>query len=153
MGIDEFLLDPMNVRQINAAIRRALEGQRNGEGPLAQILVVDDDPLFRRMLTQTLAREKHNVLSATSGGEALAFLRSDPPVDLVIADIDMSQVDGLEIITTVRRGSSVPILAISANTGRDGRLGLAAVLGADRTLVRPFDHEQLLEAVRSLVQA
>ena len=119
---------------------------------MARILVVDDDPLIRRMLERTLAGAGHTVVSAMDGEEARRLLGLVPPVDLVITDIDMPEIDGLQIIASLRRdGSPTPILALSARTGRDSRLPMATAFGADRTLVKPFDLRQLLDAVDRLL--
>ena len=119
---------------------------------MARILVVDDDPLTRKMLERTLSGAGHAVVAAADGCEAREMLASDPPVDLVITDIDIPEIDGLQIIASLRREKSkVPILALSARSGRDSRLNMATAFGADRTLVKPFDLRQLLETVEQLV--
>jgi len=152
MGIAEFLRDATNVRQINAAIRRALELRRLGDGRMARILVVDDDPLIRRMLERTLSGAGHVVLCATQGQDALQVLGSESQVDLVITDIDVPEIDGLQIIAALRRDKNpIPILAISARSGRDSWLNMASAFGADRTLLKPFDLRQLLDTVHELV--
>ena len=119
---------------------------------MARILVVDDDSLIRRMLARTLEGAGHVVLCATQGQDALHLLGSEPAVDLVITDIDVPEIDGLQIIASLRRDKNpIPILAISARSGRDGWLNMATAFGADRTLLKPFDLRQLLDAVHELV--
>ncbi len=119
---------------------------------MARILVVDDDPLIRKMLERTLGGAGHTVVPAADRREARDLLGVEP-VDLVITDIDVPEVDGLQIIAALRRErSKVPVLALSARSGRDSRLSMATAFGADRTLVKPFDLRQLLEAVEDLLE-
>ena len=120
---------------------------------MARILVVDDDPLILKMLERTLGGAGHTVVTAADGREARNQLGETPPVDLVITDVDIPEIDGLQIIASLRReGRKVPVLALSARGGRDSRLHMATAFGADRTLVKPFDLKQLLETVEDLVQ-
>jgi DNA-binding response OmpR family regulator len=147
----KFLRDVANVRQINTTIRQALERRRHGGPRMARILVVDDDPLIRKMLEHTLGASGHTVVPAADGREARDLL-GVVPVDLVITDIDVPEIDGLQIIAALRRArSKVPILALSARSGRDSRINMATAFGADRTLVKPFDLRQLLETVEELL--
>jgi DNA-binding response OmpR family regulator len=151
VSILRFLRDVANVRQINAAIRQAFERRRQGGPRMARILVVDDDPLIRKMLERSLAAAGHTVVPAADGREARELLAVEP-IELVITDIDMPEIDGLQIIASLRREKiTLPILALSARSGRDSRLNMATAFGANRTLVKPFDLRQLLDTVEELV--
>ena len=118
---------------------------------MARILIVDDDPLVRKMLERSLGGAGHTVVPAADGREARERIAVEP-IDLVITDIDMPEVDGLQIIASLRREKiAVPILALSARSGRDSRLNMATAFGADRALMKPFDLRQLLDTVEELV--
>lgn len=120
----------------------------------AHILLIDDDLLVRSTLEDTLCSAGFNVMAAASGTHAAELLR-DNPVDLVIADMMMPQVDGIETIRLLRaRKSDVKILAISgggSNLGM-GLLDLARKIGADRSLAKPFMANDLLDAIRELLR-
>jgi DNA-binding response OmpR family regulator len=119
---------------------------------MARVLVIEDDPLILRMLERTLAGAGHTIVTALDGEQARQALAAEPPVDLVVTDIDLPEIDGLQIIGALRRdGNRVPILALSARIGRESRLPMATAFGADRTLVKPFDLRQLLDAVEQLL--
>jgi CheY-like chemotaxis protein len=116
---------------------------------LAIILVVDDDDAFRSMLRRTLQRAGYDVVEATDGKAALEAL-SGAMVDLVITDIVMPNMEGIETIRALRR--SYPQLKIIAMSGGgrlkpEGYLDVAKLFGAFRVLRKPFESEELLASV------
>jgi DNA-binding NtrC family response regulator len=119
----------------------------------AQILVVDDDPAVCRMLQVALEICGHQVVTISHARTALSYLETNP-VDLVITDLVMPDVEGIEIIMRVNHvHPSIPIVAISGE-GADGPeeyLSIARLLGAHRTLSKPFDCRQLLQLVSELL--
>jgi len=121
---------------------------------MATILVVDDDDGFRSMLRRTLQRAGHTVLEAADGSAALRALRDVTP-ELVITDIIMPGMEGIETIRAMRR--SHPRLAIIAMSGGgrmkpNGYLEMAQAFGASRILSKPFDNDQLFAAVTEALQ-
>jgi len=120
---------------------------------MARILLVDDEPTIRRNLARYLAIQGHDVQAVENGLQALrAFDEGD--VDLLITDINMPEMDGIEILTALRsRGSAVPVIAMSGGGQFDKRLLLtsATMLGAVTTLEKPFELEELARAVDGLL--
>lgn len=116
----------------------------------ARILVVDDDRRITAMLRRTLAYEGYEVDLATDGTKGLLAARDRPP-DLVILDVMMPGLDGLEVCRRLRSGGSVPILMLTARDEVPDRVaGLDA--GADDYLVKPFALEELTARVRALLR-
>ncbi len=115
-----------------------------------RILVVDDDPEIVSFLRRGLIYEGYNVDTAGDGAEALAKAREREP-DLVVLDIMMPGIDGLEVSQRLRSASDVPILMLTAKgTVADRVAGLES--GADDYLVKPFAFDELLARVRALLR-
>jgi DNA-binding response OmpR family regulator len=115
------------------------------------ILVVDDDELMRANLIDVLTISNYEVYSAQNGKEALNVLDRQA-VDLIITDIVMPDMEGIEFIKEVkqRRKLSVKIIAMSGSLMSDNYFKLARLLGADLTLKKPFKLDDILDAVRKL---
>ncbi len=121
---------------------------------MSRILVIDDDPLIREMLTSSLKRAGYEVQSAPDGNAALK-IHEATPADLIITDIIMPEKDGLETIQDFRRlFPAVKIIAMSGGgrIGADNYLHIAKNLGAQTILRKPFTFEELLEVVEKLLQ-
>ena len=148
MSIQDFLLDPVTILRLNATIRRGLEQRGRGGKSVARILIADDDPVVRRLLESLLEQAGHQVRSVENGREALELVDEGPPFDLVITDIQMPEVDGLELIRALRRRDPSPrIIAITSQVGRRGYLHAAEEFGADLGLVKPADLERMASIV------
>jgi two-component system, OmpR family, response regulator MprA len=116
------------------------------EGP-ATILVVDDDDRLLSSVRRVLAYEGYRVLTASSGPEGLQLARDESP-DLIILDVMMPGLDGLEVARRVQAGGGVPVLMLSARDRIEDKVaGLEA--GADDYLVKPFAVEELLARVKA----
>ena len=115
-----------------------------------RILVVDDDPEIASFLKRGLIYEGYTVDTASDGTEALAKAREREP-DLVILDIMMPGIDGIEVSTRLRQASNIAILMLTAKgTVADRIAGLDS--GADDYLVKPFAFDELLARVRALLR-
>lgn len=115
-----------------------------------RILVVDDDPQIVSVLRRGLAYEGYTVDTAENGEKALMIAREAPP-DLVVLDIMMPGLDGIEVTKRLRQGSDIPVLLLTAKgTIPDRVTGLDA--GADDYLVKPFSLDELLARVRALLR-
>ena len=110
------------------------------------ILVVDDDPSFRRLLKRDLGLEGYQVITASDGEAGLQLIEDEDPA-LVILDIKIPGVDGFEVCKRAREFSKVPIMMVTAKEKlEDVAHGLDA--GADDYLVKPFHVEELLDRVK-----
>ncbi|MFO7170720.1 MAG: response regulator transcription factor [Chloroflexota bacterium] len=117
---------------------------------MTTILVVDDDPKIRSVLGRGLRFEGYDVQLAEDGQEALRIARVTP-IDLVVLDVMLPGMDGLEVCRRLRRGMSAPILMLTARDAVPDRIaGLDS--GADDYLIKPFDFDELLARVRALLR-
>jgi CheY-like chemotaxis protein len=118
-----------------------------------RILVVDDDAQIRLVLHQVLTRAGFSVQVATNGRECIA-LHNHAPADLIITDIIMPEMEGIESIRTIRKKStSTKIIAISGGLrgGPLDILSIAKLMGAARTLAKPFKIEEIISAVNEVL--
>jgi DNA-binding response OmpR family regulator len=114
------------------------------------ILIVEDEPALREALRFTLAREGYTPLAVVTGEEALSeFQRSAP--SLVILDLGLPDLDGLEVCRAIRSRSATPILVLTARRGEiDKIVGLD--MGADDYMTKPFSMRELLARVRAVLR-
>ncbi|MBV8160245.1 MAG: response regulator [Acidimicrobiia bacterium] len=116
------------------------------------VLVVDDDPVILRLLQVNFELEGIGVVTAVDGDEGLKLAQSDPP-DLVISDIMMPKVNGLELLAALRSSpdtAALPVILLSAKAQvADVQRGLE--LGADDYVTKPFDPLELIDRVYKVV--
>ncbi len=115
-----------------------------------RILVVDDEKPLREFVARNLSVRGYHVLKAANGLEALALFQAQP-LDLIILDLMMPHMDGLELTQRIRRESTVPIIVLSALDEERDKVA-ALDLGADDYLTKPFGVEELLARVRGLLR-
>src|SRR5262245_44602556 len=114
---------------------------------MARILVVDDEPALVATLDYNLRREGHEVVIARDGAAALAQAERAAP-DLVLLDVMLPKLDGFEVCRALRRGSTVPILLLTARDSEiDTVVGLE--IGADDYVTKPFSMRELLARVKA----
>ena len=112
-----------------------------------RILVVEDDPAVRNLVTTALDLHGYDVERAETGESAVMEAASRNP-DLIMLDLGLPDIDGVEVISKVRGWSAVPIIVISARTEDSDKIG-ALDAGADDYLTKPFSVEELLARVRA----
>jgi len=114
------------------------------------VLVVDDEPQILRVMRASLPIRGYEVLTASSGKEALDQLSKQVP-DLVILDLAMPEMSGLEVCRRVREFSTVPIIILSAKGSESDKVA-ALDLGADDYVTKPFGMDELLARVRAVLR-
>jgi CheY-like chemotaxis protein len=127
-----------------------------GEGvrrPMATILCIDDEESIRRLVQVALEGAGYRVLIAESGQHGLRLLEHQE-VDLILVDIFMPDMDGLEVIQLLRKTRPASkIIAITGKPGATNNLDIAKHLGAHDTLMKPFSLQELLDAVATQLQS
>jgi DNA-binding response OmpR family regulator len=115
-----------------------------------KVLIVDDDPDIRNVL-DLLLREEYETAVMSGGAEAAAYMEENPETDLIILDVMMPEMDGIETCEKIRRFSNVPILFLTAKSAEKDRLA-AYQSGGDDFLSKPFSRPELLAKVKSLLR-
>jgi DNA-binding response OmpR family regulator len=113
-------------------------------------LVVDDEPILRDTIEFNLRREGYDVILASDGQEALDLARANS-LDLIVLDIMLPVVDGLQVLRTIRENSNVPVLLLSARGEEIDRV-LGLELGADDYLSKPFAMRELVARARAMIR-
>jgi two-component system KDP operon response regulator KdpE len=116
----------------------------------SKVLVVDDEPQITRVLRTVLTSQGYRVRTAAEGESALTNFKEWSP-DLVITDLYMPHMDGLELCRRLRDGSSVPIIVLSVK-GEERTKVEALDLGADDYITKPFGADELLARVRAALR-
>ena len=116
---------------------------------MARILIVDDDEADRIVLSTILERAGHETFLVEDGRTALSTFGATQ-IEVVITDLQMPEMHGLELITVLREASPRPAIIALSGTGRD-QLDMAQAVGADETLMKPVDHDELLGAISRAV--
>jgi len=120
---------------------------------MAQILVIDDEPLYQKMIARALEVEKHQLAFASNGAEGLQKAKSTKP-DLIITDVMMPDMNGYELTRLLRREpqfAHIPILVLTAQTGLQNKLKSFEV-GADDHLTKPFEPAELVARLAALLR-
>lgn len=116
----------------------------------AKILIVDDDPQIRQVLRIALEREGHELITASDGAAALTLAQSARP-DLIVLDIGLPEMDGLEVCRRLRKSSEVPILFLTARDEEVDRV-VGFELGADDYVTKPFSPRELAARVKAILK-
>ena len=116
----------------------------------ATILVVDDEVTLREMIEFNLRRERFQVVLAEDGEQALQLAHDVSP-DLIILDIMLPEIDGLQVLRTLRQDSTVPVLLLSARGEEIDRV-LGLELGADDYLTKPFAMRELVARAKAMIR-
>src|SRR5262249_27188976 len=141
---------PLRVHAAARASERRRPGPARREGMSrpqgARILVVDDEPAILRVVSANLVRHGFQAETAETGQHALRAYRQRPP-DLILLDLGLPDMDGLEVIRAVRAQSSTPIVVLTVRGGEREKVA-ALDLGADDYVTKPFGVEELLARIR-----
>ncbi len=119
---------------------------------MSRIFVVDDEPDVVELLETVLGIEGFTVEVATEGRTALAKILADPP-DLLILDLMMPDLDGMELLKLLRldpRGLEIPVLIVSARTGQHDQIA-SLQMGANAYICKPFSNKELISQIRQLL--
>ena len=117
---------------------------------MKKILVVDDEKPISDIIKFNMAKEGYEVLTAFDGREALEVFAAENP-DIIILDLMLPEIDGLEVARTIRKTSNVPIIVLSAkDTEFDKVIGLE--IGADDYVTKPFSNRELQARVKALLR-
>ena len=114
------------------------------------ILVVDDDPHIREVIVFALENAGMSTAQAEDGAQALS-MHASKPYDLIVLDINMPEMDGLELCKTLRKDSDIPILFLSSRDEEIDRI-LGLELGADDYLPKPFSTREMVARVKAILK-
>lgn len=115
-----------------------------------KILVIEDDPQIRKFLTITLTSHDYAVIPAESGNEGIRLATSVKP-DALLLDLGLPDIDGTEVIKTVREWSKIPIIVLSVRSGEEEKVK-AFDLGANDYVTKPFGTGELLARLRAALR-
>jgi len=115
-----------------------------------RVLIVDDEPQIRRVLRVILSSEKYEVADVRSGESALLQLRESRP-DLILLDLNMPGMDGLETCRAIRESSEIPIIVLSVRSAEQDKVN-ALDAGADDYVTKPFSQNELLARIRATLR-
>ena len=119
-------------------------------GTATRVLIIEDDDRMARALRVNLSARGYDVVIAQDGASGLAQLAQNP-VELVILDLGLPDIDGIDVVLGIRAWSSVPVLVLSARDGDADKVH-ALDAGADDYLTKPFSMEELLARLRVMVR-
>jgi DNA-binding response OmpR family regulator len=114
-----------------------------------KILVVDDEPKIRRIITSYLAEEGFDIAEASDGETALELIAGNP--DLVILDLGLPGIDGIEVLRQLRTRSDVPVMLVTARAEETDRL-IGLSVGADDYVTKPFSPRELVLRVKAILR-
>ena len=114
---------------------------------MTRVLVVDDEPQMQRMLALNLRARGYDVIVAEDAGSCLTELASGP-VDVVLLDLGLPDMDGLDVLRALRADFATPVIVVSARPGSSDKVA-ALDLGADDYVTKPFDMNELLARIRA----
>ena len=131
------------------AIRRYL-GAAPGRGHVNRVLIVEDERALLRALSMNLTARNYHVTEADTGTKALTTVAT-AEVDVILLDLGLPDVSGLDVIRAVRQHSLTPIIVLSAHTGSSDKVA-ALDLGADDYVTKPFSIDELLARLRAALR-
>jgi DNA-binding response OmpR family regulator len=117
---------------------------------MGSILVVDDEPVVRDVLSRYLTREGYTVSEANDGEEALSAIRNEQP-QAVVLDLMLPRLSGLDVLKLVRLESDLPVIILSARASEAERIS-GLQLGADDYIVKPYSPREVVERVRAVLR-
>src|SRR6266571_2582727 len=115
-----------------------------------KILVVDDEPKIVQLARDYFEHAGFDVVSATTGNGALGTARAEKP-DLIVLDLGLPEIDGLDVTRALRKESNVPIIMLTARAEETDKL-VGLELGADDYLTKPFSPKELVARVRAVLR-
>jgi two-component system, chemotaxis family, chemotaxis protein CheY len=113
------------------------------------VLVVDDSPIIRRRVSELLVGAGYQVLEAPDGVEGDQVAASNPTLSMIIADINMPRMNGLEMLAAIRSRGDVPVVMLTTE-GSPQVMQQAKAAGATAWLVKPFKNDHLLQTVKKI---
>jgi DNA-binding response OmpR family regulator len=122
----------------------------NEPAPRQTVLIVEDDPTVAQLVRLYLVRDGYDVLTAADGVEGLRLAQEKDP-SLVILDLSLPKMDGIEVCRRIRAGSQAPIVMVTARVEEDDRLA-GLDLGADDYVTKPFSPRELVARVRAVLR-
>lgn len=115
-----------------------------------RVLVVDDEPQIRRALVSNLDVRGYEVIQATNGAEAIRFTADRHP-DAIILDLGLPEIDGIDVLKSIRGWSAIPIIILSVRSDESEKIE-ALDLGADDYVTKPFSMGELLARLRAALR-
>jgi two-component system KDP operon response regulator KdpE len=119
-------------------------------GAAALVLVIDDEPQLRRFLDITLRAQGHRTVLAASGTDGLAIFAANP-ADLVILDLGLPDLDGIEVLRELRTWSKVPVIALTVSADEEQKVAVLDA-GANDYVTKPFGIQELMARIRVLLR-
>ncbi len=129
---------------------KSLRGAAYDAATMPRILIVDDEPEILRLVVDYMAAAGFSTDTARNGNEAVERAAADSP-DLVILDLGLPGIDGLDVTRTLRRSSDVPIIMLTARDDETDKL-IGLELGADDYVTKPFSPRELVARVRAVLR-
>src|SRR5205823_8638998 len=121
-----------------------------GAGRVTTILLVEDDPALRRALRTMMRSRDLDVLDVATGEEAIVVASSGTP-DLLVLDLGLPDIDGLDVLRRIRAFSTMPVIVLTAHHQQSEKIR-ALDAGADDYVTKPFDTEELLARIRAALR-
>lgn len=116
----------------------------------ARILVIDDEPQMRRLLQRSLEEASYRVLAASTGAEGRRMAETERP-DVIVLDLGLPDMDGIEVLRNVRSWTSTPVLILSVRNSEETIIA-ALDAGADDYLTKPYRSGEMLARIRALLR-
>src|ERR671933_377073 len=126
-----------------------MQSRRLDNPGVSTVLVVDDEPIVRDVVVRYLEREGFRTVSAADGESARELVEQDPP-ELVVLDVMLPGIDGLDLCRWIRRRSEVPVIMLTARGDEADRI-VGLELGADDYVTKPFSPRELAARVRTVL--